>query len=156
MAKATLEIHPEEGRISKKFKYGKVHPKVGSPQKDGYLQTQIDGKLVLVHRLIYEHVHGKIPEGLVVDHINRDKQDNRIENLRLVTPSNNSHNRGPRKDSATGVKGVGFDKRCNKFRGEICIKSVRYKTKYFNTLTEAVEALEVLKKELSNSGNEIL
>jgi len=156
MTKSVLQIHPEEGRISRTFKSGKVHFSVGSPQKDGYLQIQIDGKLICVHRIIYEHVHGPIPDGLVIDHINRDRQDNRIENLRLVTISTNSHNSGPRKDSKTGVKGVGFDKCCNKFRGEICVKGVRRKTKYFKTLEEASEALEMLKKTLIDAGEKIL
>jgi hypothetical protein len=156
MTKSVLQIHPEEGRISRTFKNGKVHPNVGSLQQDGYLQMQINGKLSLVHRIIYEHVHGSIPDGMVIDHINRDKQDNRIENLRLVTISTNSHNSGPRKDSKTGVKGVGFDKCCNKFRGEICVKGSRHKTKYFETLEEASKALEMLKKELINLGHKIL
>lgn len=156
MTKSVLQIHPEEGRISRKFKSGKVNFKVGSPQKDGYLQLQIDGKMVCVHRLIYEHVHGSISNEFVIDHINRDKQDNRIENLRLVTRSINSHNSGPRKDSKTGVKGVGFDKCCNKFRGEICINGVRHKTKYFTTLEEASKALEMLKKDLIFMGHKIL
>ncbi len=156
MTKAVLKIHPDEGRISRTFKSGKVNFKIGTPQKDGYLQIQIDGKLACVHRIIYEHVYGPIPNGMVIDHINRDKQDNRIENLRLVTSSTNSHNSGPRKDSGTGVKGVGFDKFCNKFRGEICVKGVRHKTKYFKTLEEASEALEMLKKTLIDAGEKIL
>ncbi len=156
MTKSVLQIHPEEGRISRAFKSGKVHSRAGTPQKDGYLQIQIDGKSFLVHRLIYEHVHGPIPDGMVIDHINRDKKDNRIENLRLATISTNSHNSSLRKDSTTGVKGVGFDKCCNKFRGEICVKGVRHKTKYFETLEEASKALEMLKKQLADAGSKIL
>jgi len=156
MTKATVQIHPEEGRVSRTFKHGKVNQKIGSPQQDGYLQTIIDGKATLIHRLIYEFVHGPIPKNLVIDHINRDKQDNRIENLRLVTPSNNSHNQGVRKDSSTGVKGVRFEKFAKKFRGEICINRVRRKTKYFATIEEASAALDDLRKKLIDEGHQIV
>jgi hypothetical protein len=46
MTKATIQIHPKEGRVSRTFKFGKVHPRIGTPQTDGYLQTRIDGKIV--------------------------------------------------------------------------------------------------------------
>lgn len=44
----------------------------------------------LAHRMIWESVHGKIPDGMQINHINGIKDDNRIENLELVTPSKNA------------------------------------------------------------------
>ena len=156
MTKATIQIYPDEGRISRTFKHGKVHPKIGTPQSDGYLQTMLDGKMVCIHKLIYEFVHGPIPKHLVIDHINRDKQDNRIANLRLVTPSNNSHNRGVRKDSSTGVKGVVYEKFAKKFRGYICVQKKHYRTKYFATIEETAVALDDLRKKLADEGHQIV
>lgn len=61
----------------------------------GYLWvlTTRDGKTVNVgsaHRMIWEAVHGEIPDGLQINHINGDKTDNRIANLELVTASENT------------------------------------------------------------------
>jgi len=52
---------------------------------------------MLLHRLVWQAFHGPVPSNKFVDHINGDTRDNRIENLRLVTPSQSSANRGPLK-----------------------------------------------------------
>lgn len=56
----------------------------------GYIQTVVRrGHAPFVHRIIWESVHGPIPEGLYINHINGIKTDNRIANLELVTTSEN-------------------------------------------------------------------
>lgn len=64
----------------------------GSPDKDGYLRVQCKGKTYKVHRLVYEAFNGPIPVNLVVDHINRVRWDNRLDNIRIVTQSENRRN----------------------------------------------------------------
>ena len=72
-----------------------VKGKILSPSTDkyGYLRVILskDGKAknFQVHRLVYEAFCGEIPDGLVVNHINEDKTDNRLENLNLLTPKEN-------------------------------------------------------------------
>jgi len=68
------------------------------PDTHGYLQfTQHLGnkkkKSKSVHRFVYEYFYGEIPSHLEIDHINKDKTDNRLENLRLVTPIENNRHR---------------------------------------------------------------
>ena len=64
----------------------------GSKNNRDYLQVKINGKLYLVHRLVAEAFIGPIPEGYEVDHINRCRSDNRVDNLRIVTRSKNQRN----------------------------------------------------------------
>ena len=61
--------------------------------KRRYAQIRINGKYYLKHRLVYMYHYGHLPEApLVIDHINRNRFDNSIENLRAVTKSENQRN----------------------------------------------------------------
>ena len=73
---------------------------------DGYVQVSVLGVQVLLHRLVWEQANGTIPDGYVIDHINRNKQDNRLANLRLATRAENNCNSGLRSDNTSGVKGL--------------------------------------------------
>ena len=65
----------------------------GYMKPSGYMQIVLSKKTYLVHRLVAEtFIQYPIPDGLQVDHINRKKNDNRVENIRLVTPSSNCRN----------------------------------------------------------------
>jgi hypothetical protein len=58
----------------------------------GYLRIGYKGKQYLIHRVVWEMHCGAIPPGMQIDHINGDREDNAIENLRLVTPQQNKWN----------------------------------------------------------------
>lgn len=80
----------DEGKVwNRKGKEYKLHDN-GS----GYIrfETYRNGKLIqkYVHQLVYETFVGKIPEGLEIDHINNMRSDNRLENLQLLTPLENT------------------------------------------------------------------
>ena len=60
----------------------------------------------MVHRVIYEMEFGAIPDNLYIDHIDQDRLNNKIQNLRLVTRAGNNRNQKLRKDSSSGVVGV--------------------------------------------------
>jgi hypothetical protein len=68
----------------------------------------VRGQVPYMHRLVFERYHGAIPDGLVVDHIDRDRLNNTPENLRAVTQSKNMLNVGKRRNNTSGYTGVGW------------------------------------------------
>ena len=100
---------------------------------DGYIQIQINKKLYKAHRLIWMFHNGDIETGLDVDHINRIKSDNRIENLRLATVSQNQSNVTKYKNNTSGYKGVSWDKRRKKWRAQINHNNKKIHIGYFDT-----------------------
>lgn len=60
--------------------------------RNGYCRYNLKGKLYSTHRLVYETFIGEIPEGKIIDHINGIRDDNRIENLRCISQSENMNN----------------------------------------------------------------
>ncbi|MGJ4857061.1 HNH endonuclease signature motif containing protein [Labrys sp. La1] len=74
-----------------------------------YERIQIDGKAYRAHRLAWLYMHGEWPAE-EVDHINGDKFDNRIANLRACSKSQNQANCGTGRNNTSGFKGVSWHK----------------------------------------------
>ena len=70
----------------------KAHWTFGSKNSLGYMNVRINGKQYQVQRLVAQTFIGPIPDGCQIDHINRNRQDNRCENLRITTSSQNNRN----------------------------------------------------------------
>ena len=80
---------------------------------DGYKKVVLNGKAHKVHHIVYELHHGYRPEQ--IDHINGNRADNRIENLRPATNQQNQYNAKLRSDNKSGIKGVSWHKTTNKW-----------------------------------------
>lgn len=117
----------------------------------GYRRVTWDrGKLGRVreyaHRLVWVMHNGDIPDGMMVDHINLDKSDNRIENLRLVNKSGNAQN--------AKWKGYCFDKRAGKWRAEIKLDGKVTWLGLHETASQARQAYLNAKRELHEFASE--
>lgn len=121
----------------------------GTQHSAGYWQVNINGSLRLAHRVIWEMHHGPIPKGMEIDHVNRCRTDNRIENLRLVTYSQNQRNR-PGSKTDPRMKGIGFDKRRKKspWSARISDGNAVIFLGVFKTVEEAIAAYEKAAKKL--------
>lgn len=77
-------------------------PALTTKDKHGYLVGSLDNHNVKTHRVVWAYIHGAWPEG-DLDHINGDKSDNRIENLRVVTHAENMRNMKAPKNSVDEI-----------------------------------------------------
>jgi hypothetical protein len=98
-------------------------------KKLGYHRVLIQGKSYLLHRIIFMHQHGYMPE--YVDHINGDATDNRIENLRVATKIENSRNRAKHSNNTSGRKNVSWHKQHNKWSVTISAEGKKKHIGYF-------------------------
>lgn len=131
-----------QGHPSRKCKAGEI---AGCLSKQGYIDIGVDGKNYRAHRLIYLWHYGYTPE--VTDHINRIKNDNRIENLRESNFSENGHNCS-KVSNKTGYRGVVLDARRKFYQAVISIKKKRYYLGSYKTAEEAGIAYKQAKEEL--------
>jgi len=92
----------------------------GYSNGNGYLRIEVDGKKHYVHRVIWLWNNGYLPEK-GIDHINRNRADNRIENLREVGQTCNIRNTDNRKTNTSGVKGVYWGAENGKWRAQIMV-----------------------------------
>ena len=93
----------------------------GSVNSCGYVLVWFEGKKCQAHRLIWETLKGPIPDGCYIDHINGDKTDNRLENLRLASPSQNRFNSKQRSDNTSGYTGVHFNQASGKWSARLFV-----------------------------------
>ena len=79
----------------------------GTINKQGYNQIMVAGQIWLAHRLAFYMFHGKDPGHYRIDHINCDRADNRITNLRRVRASKNARNRRSKGHYEVDADGIG-------------------------------------------------
>ena len=111
----------------------------GTMNDIGYRQIRIDGTIYCEHQLAWFYMHGVWAKRL--DHKNRVRSDNRLENLREATHSQNLHNAPAQKNNTSGFKGVSKSKnKKNPFCAKICVNEQRICLGNFPTKEEAYQA----------------
>lgn len=116
----------------------------GYVDKDGYRKVKVKGKYLFYHRIVWLLCTGDYPKH-EIDHINRDKLDNRFENLRDVTHAVNNRNKEHVINPDTGVWGVYLDKTTHGLRAKYTVSTrSNGKTYRFRTLAEAIRKRDEL------------
>ena len=136
---ATFDYNDKLGMLTWKkspSKNVKTGATVGSVNPDGYLYVHISKNIYPVHRLVFIMHNGYNPEN-DIDHINRDKKDNRIENLREVSRSCNNRNRPLMRNNKSGIAGVYWCVRKKRWKAVIKVDG---KIKYLGLHKDKIEA----------------
>ena len=130
----------KDGTITRDDRIGKL----GTHDKDGYLKVKVKKKSFFVHRIVWLLNNGHFPNG-EIDHINRNRTDNRIENLRIADRITQCRNVKERKNPITGEVGIHIDNTKGlvaKYAFRVLGKSYRCRT-----LAEAVKKRKELRGE---------
>lgn len=147
--KTILHYDPETGIFTWKIKTRRGQQNIGdraghvSP-KSGYRTIRIDGKLYRAGRLAWLYMTGAWPKK-IIDHRDRDRSNDRWENLREATRSQNNSNVTPY--GKTGVLGVYEDR--SGFYGLVMVNGKRHYAGRFKTLAEAAEAVSLKRRDVS-------
>lgn len=110
----------------------------GTQNERGYVRVRILGASVYAHRLAWALTHGQWPNK--IDHINGDRSDNRIANLRSVDSLENGHNQRLRKNNTSGVLGVRWNKNAQKWIARIFFNGREINLGAFENRDDAVAA----------------
>lgn len=116
--------------------------RAGCPSAPGrYRQIRLSRRQYLEHRLAWFYIYGKWPS-VAIDHINGDKSDNRLANLREATLSENQHNRGCPITNTSGFKGVSWCRRTKLWHAAIKVSRRSINLGYFDRPEDAAKTYE--------------
>lgn len=118
----------------------------GCDNGKGYIRIYVDGAAYKAHRLAWLYIYGDWPAD--VDHIDGDRANNRIANLRSVTKAENAINQGVYKNNTSGLKGVSYYKRGKKWKAQIQVSGKKKGLGYFETKEAAYRAYQEASKNM--------
>lgn len=143
-----VDYHPD-GYLIWKVGGGskKIGKRAGSFDKTTkYHRIWLNNSHHKLHRVIFLYHHGYLPKE--IDHIDGNPSNNKIENLRACTKSQNNFNRSLSPKSTSGFKGVCWRKDCNKWQAYINVNSKRISLGMFKNIEDAAEAYKKASLEL--------
>ena len=120
----------------------KSNKRVAGSLNEGYRRVWIQGKSTGAHRVAWFLHYGKWPDGFI-DHINHDRGDNRVENLRVVSRLDNARNRKLDARNISGFNGVSYHKKKKYWQAKI---QVNKKTKWLGAFATRDEAIAARRK----------
>lgn len=141
-ARSALDYNPETGQFvwkliglrKKNAGRKKVGDAAGCIDERGYVVFRFDKKKYYGHQIAWLITHGYIPKRpFVLDHVNRNKSDNRISNLRLADRSQNVQNVARRKNNTSGHRGVSWSAERQKWVAVIRKNGRHYHLGYFDS-----------------------
>ena len=150
--KARPDHHFKDVSYAKRWR-GRWEGKIaGTPQNAGYVCTKLTVGArkysLLNHHIIWFMLGGTIPEGMEIDHINRDRTDNSVVNLRLVSRSENVKNTPARCNNKLGEKNIWkIGKKTSPYVVQISCDKKRVHIGSFKTLEEAIVARDAAQRE---------
>lgn len=153
--KAELTYYPDSGLLYWKSPEDKNNPYknklAGAQDNRGYIRIVFHQENLLAHRIAWAMFYGEWPPK-IIDHINGDRGDNRISNLRLATKSQNSINREVgswSRQNKTGFRGVKqHPYKPNLYKSSIIRDSLYYEDGWFSSPEEAARAYDKKSVEL--------
>ena len=135
-----LDYNPDTGVFTWKISRSGVKAgTVAGAKNCGYIRIRVDGIKHYAHRLAWQYVHGYDTEW-EIDHINRIRDDNRIVNLREASKSCNAKNTCIRRNNNSGVNGIYWNKKFNKWLAQIGINGKRKHLGLYTSLLDAALA----------------
>lgn len=146
-AKEHLSFNFETGEIKwAKYpkKYNKTNKPViaGSVHYSGYRLISLMNKQYMAHRLIWAVYYGGWPNGFI-DHVDMNKSNNSIHNLRIATRNQNGYNILAKKISSSGYKNVQWDKETSKWRVRVRVNGKRHHIGRFENKDDAINAAKL-------------
>ena len=132
----------KDGMLFRKYSVAnnkiKADEPAGSPHKAGsYHRICIENERYPLHRIIYMYHHGVMPR--IVDHIDCDKSNNRIENLRTTDVTGNNSNKKKQKNNTSGIKGISFYPKFDRIHAQIQVRGKKIHKTYVPINIENLE-----------------
>lgn len=121
--------------------------RAGCVASNGYRKIGIDGAEYYAHRVAWVYVHGTFPAH-DIDHIDGNRDNNKLCNLRAAKRAENQQNRGVHPKNTSGFAGVYYERRTNKWRAQITVNYTQKRLGRFNTPEAAYEAYLTAKASL--------
>ena len=142
--KELLTYDPSTGVFNWRFtrRAAKAGAIAGTRSPKNYIMISVDAKVYPAHRLAWLYTYGEWPIS-ELDHINRIRDDNRVQNLRLANRYINTRNTTTRKDSLSGVKGVRWHKTQARWESRIQHNHKSITIGYYSHLQDAKQAREI-------------